>query len=57
MLYDRLGLPIAISEAVSGNHYDLYDIELHFVEMINTLQKVSISVDGLFINADVGFGT
>ncbi|WP_407478136.1 hypothetical protein [Elizabethkingia anophelis] len=46
-----------MSKVVSGNHYDLYDIELHFVEMINTLQKVSISVDGLFINADVGFGT
>lgn len=52
---DRQGLPLAMSQPVSGNHHDLYDIELHFDEVISTLQKATISVDGLFINADAGF--
>lgn len=52
---DRQGLPLAMSKPVSGNHHDLYDIELHFAEIINTLQKATIAVDGLFMNADAGF--
>ena len=54
-LTDRQGLPIAMSEPVSGNHNDLFDIEVQFEEVVGTLEKAEISVDGLFINADAGF--
>ena len=54
-LTDRQGLPLAMSEPVSGNHHDLYDIEVHFEEIISTLEEAEISVDGLFLNADAGF--
>ena len=52
---DRQGIPLAMSKPVSGNHHDLYDIELHFDEIIKVLQQATISVDGLFMNADAGF--
>lgn len=54
-LTDRQGLPLAMSEPVSGNHNDLFDIEVQFEEIIGTLEEAGISVDGLFINADAGF--
>lgn len=54
-LTDRQGLPLAMSEPVSGNHNDLFDIEVHFEEVVCTLEQAEISVDGLFINADAGF--
>jgi len=44
-----------MSEPVSGNHNDLFDIEVHFEEVTATLERADISVDGLFINADAGF--
>lgn len=44
-----------MSEPVSGNHNDLYNIEVQFEEVIATLEQAEISVDGLFINADAGF--
>lgn len=54
-LTDRQGLPIAMSEPVSGNHNDLFDIEVQFEEVMGTLEEAEISVDGLFMNADAGF--
>jgi len=54
-LTDRQGLPLAMSEPVSGNHNDLFDIEVSFEEVLGTLEQAEISVDGLFINADAGF--
>jgi len=54
-LTDRQGLPIAMSEPVSGNHNDLFDIEVQFEEVVGTLEEAEINVDGLFINADAGF--
>lgn len=54
-LTDRQGLPIAMSEPVSGNHNDLFDIEVRFEEVVVTLEGAGISVEGLFINADAGF--
>lgn len=54
-LTDRQGLPLAMSEPVSGNHNDLFDIEVQFEEVIGTLEQANISVNGLFINADAGF--
>ncbi len=54
-LTDRQGLPLAMSEPVSGNHNDLYNIEVQFEEVMATLEQAAIAVDGLFINADAGF--
>src|SRR5690606_8617398 len=53
-LTDRQGLPLAMSEPVSGNHNDLYNIEVHFEEITSTLEDADISVKGLFMNADAG---
>ncbi|REC76733.1 hypothetical protein DRF60_12585 [Chryseobacterium elymi] len=54
-LTDRQGLPIAMSSPVSGNHNDFYNIKLQFEEITDTLESASISVKGLFMNADAGF--
>jgi transposase len=52
---DRQGLPLAISDPISGNHNDLYEIETYFGQITQTLEKADIAVKGLFINADAGF--
>jgi len=49
------GLPLAMSEPISGNHHDLYDIEVHFEEIVSTLEDAEIATEGLFLNADAGF--
>lgn len=54
-LTDRQGIPLAMSEPVSGNHNDLFDIEVQFEEITATLEQANIAVNGLFINADAGF--
>lgn len=54
-LTDRQGIPLAISDPVSGNHNDLYSIEVQFEEITTTLEQADISVKGLFLNADAGF--
>lgn len=54
-LTDRQGLPLSMSEPVSGNHNDLYDIEVHFEEVVTILEDAEIPVDGIFLNADAGF--
>jgi transposase len=56
-LTDRQGLPLAMSEPVAGNHNDLYDIEVQFEVVTATLEKANIPVEGLFLNADAGFGS
>jgi len=52
---DRQGLPLAMSDPISGNHNDLYHVESYFNQIIQTLEKANIAVEGLFINADAGF--
>ncbi len=54
-LTDRQGLPLAMSEPVSGNHNDLHNIEVQFEVVTGTLEKADILVEGLFLNADAGF--
>lgn len=54
-LTDRQGLPLAMSEPISGNHNDLYDIEVQFEVVTATLEQADIKVEGLFMNADAGF--
>jgi len=54
-LTDKQGIPLAMSEPVSGNHNDLFEIRKCMTKIINDLKKSDISVDGLFMNADAGF--
>jgi transposase len=54
-LTDRQGIPLAMSEPVSGNHNDLYNIEVQFEEVVATIESAGIPTEGLFINADAGF--
>lgn len=54
-LTDNQGLPLAMSNPVSGNHHDLYKIDNHLDELFSTLRKACINTDGLFVNADAGF--
>lgn len=52
---DRQGLPLAMSDPISGNHNDLYDVESYFDQITQTLEKANIAIEGLFVNADAGF--
>ncbi|WP_373275027.1 transposase [Parapedobacter tibetensis] len=54
-LSERQGLPLAMSEPVTGNHNDLYNIEVQFEVVTGTLEDADLRVDGLFLNADAGF--
>ena len=54
-LTDRQGLPLALSQPVSGNHNDLFEIGERFKELIETLNEARIATQGLFLNADAGF--
>lgn len=52
---DKQGIPIAMSDGVSGNHHDLFDIKNSFQKMLQDLRDCGISTKGLFMNADAGF--
>lgn len=54
-LTDGQGLPLAMSEPVAGNHNDLYNIEVQFEVVTDTLGQADIPLEGLFLNADAGF--
>ena len=54
-LTNNQGLPLALSSPTAANHHDLYEIEDRLEELFNTLSRATISVDGLFVNADAGF--
>jgi len=54
-LSDRQGLPLAMSEPISGNHNDLHNIEVQFEVVTDTLEEADIPIEGLFLNADAGF--
>jgi hypothetical protein len=54
-LTDCQRLPLAISEPVSANRNDIYDIEVQFEVVTATLEEADITVDGPFLNAGAGF--
>jgi transposase len=56
-LVDSNGIPIACSEAISGNHNDAYQLEKNVNAMLKDIKKSNISTDFLFLNADAGFDT
>jgi len=54
-LTDKSGMPLAISDSVSGNHHDLFEVEKQLSKIVADLEAASISCNGLFLNADAGF--
>ena len=54
-LTDKNGLPLAMSEPISGNHNDLFKVDFFFLKMLSDLEQANIKTDGLFLNADAGF--
>lgn len=57
ILSDNQGIPLACSDAVSGNHNDAYELEQSVDKMLKDVRSCSIRTDGLFLNADAGFDT
>lgn len=57
VLTDNQGIPVACSDAISGNHNDAHDLQSTVNGMFKDLKKSKIRVDGLFLNADAGFDT
>lgn len=55
ILTDSKGIPIACSEAMSGNHNDAFELEKNVGEMLNGIRSSNINTEGLFLNADAGF--
>ena len=54
-LTDRQGLPLACSDAMSGEHHDVFEIEENLSKMVASLQQAGIATEGLFLNGDAGF--
>lgn len=54
-LTDKSGIPLALSEPVSGNHHDLFEIKKSFQKILQDLKDAAINSNGLFMNADAGF--
>jgi transposase len=54
-LTDRMGIPLAASEPMAGNHHDLFEIKENFSKMDAGLKRAGIATEGLFLNADAGF--
>ncbi len=57
ILTDSLGIPLACSDPIDGNHNDAYELVSNMGKMVETIQSGKISTDGLFLNADAGFDT
>jgi transposase len=55
ILTDSKGIPLACSEAMSGNHNDAFELEKNVGEMLNGIRSSNINTEGLFLNADAGF--
>jgi hypothetical protein len=50
-----VGLPLAISNPVGGDHKYLFEIEKAFLKILSDLSLSGIDSNGLFMNADLGF--
>lgn len=57
IITDSKGIPVACSDAVAGNHNDLYNLEETAEQMFKNIRKSKISTEGLFLNADAGFAS
>ena len=56
-LCDNHGQMLAVSSPQSGEHHDVFNIEVLFAELTAVLTDADIDTNGLFMNADAGFDT
>lgn len=54
-LSDNQGQMLVVSSPQSGEHNDVYEIEVILKEMIGVLEQAGISCKGVFLNVDPGF--
>ncbi|MDR6564094.1 MULTISPECIES: hypothetical protein [unclassified Arcicella] len=52
---DNQGIILEMSTPQEGNHHDVFEIQFLFDEICTILKEATISLDGLFLNADSGF--
>ena len=57
IITDSQGIPLACSDAISGNHNDAYQLVTVVEKMLEMIRSAGIATDGLFLNADAGFDT
>jgi len=57
IISDSRGIPLACSDAISGNHNDAYELVENVENMLEDIRAATIRTDGLFLNADAGFDT
>ena len=57
ILTDSQGIPLTCSGPVEGNHNEAFNLVSAVQKMIAGLGSSEIRTDGLFLNADPGFGT
>ena len=55
VLSDNNGIPIAIGEPQDGKQNDMFNLEEIFAEMAEVLGESTVSLKGVFMNADAGF--
>ena len=55
ILVDNLGIPLACSDAIAGNHNDAYELTENVQQMFESIESSNIAIEGLFLNADSGF--
>ena len=55
IISDSKGIPLACSDAISGNHNDAYELVDNVNIMLANIRSANISTQGLFLNADAGF--
>ena len=57
IITDSQGIPLACSDAASGNHHDDYQLVTTFEKMLEMIRSAGIETEDLFLNADAGFDT
>lgn len=55
VITDSQGIPLACSDAISGNHNDAYNLRENVQQMLQSIEASDIAIEGLFLNADSGF--
>ncbi len=55
MLTDNQEVPIGWSNPISGNHHDNFELRKTAREIFNKIEEIGISLNSIFLNADVGF--
>ena len=55
MMTDSRGMTLACSDPIAWNHHDSYNLAETADQRVCIVEAASISIEGLFLNADAGF--